>query len=157
MSARDERWSERQAAIRDILSRRPVRTQGQLLAVLRARGFEVTQPSVSRDLADLRAVKADGRYRLPDGLVPERLVAEDLAEAARSIREVASAGPHLLVLRTPPGRAALVGLALDRARPPGMAGCIAGDDTVFVAMEGRQPLSVLRTMLGRLAREGTRA
>lgn len=152
MATRDESWPERQAAIRDILARRAIRTQEQLLAALRDRGFEVTQPSVSRDLGDLKAVKVDGRYRIP------RVLSEvprdgDLQEAAAALREVRKAGPHLLVVRTRPGRASIVGLAFDRAGWPGMAGCIAGDDTVFVATESRQAQVVLQGLLERLARE----
>jgi transcriptional regulator of arginine metabolism len=156
MATRDESWPERQAAIQEILARRAIRTQGQLLDALRGRGFDVTQPSVSRDLADLKAVKVDGRYRIPRPLAAAG-VDGDLREAAEAIRETRLAGPNLMVVRTRPGRASIVGLAFDRSGLPGMVGCIAGDDTVFVATEGRQAQAALQGLLGRLAREASGA
>jgi len=156
MPVRDEQWEARQVTIRQILTKRVIRTQGQLLAALRERGFEVTQSSVSRDLADLRAIKVDGRYR-PAEMLASGLPGMELREIATSIREVKVAGPNLMVVRTPPGRATLVAMAFDRASWPQMVGCIAGDDTVFVATEGRGPQGVLVALIERLKREAAHA
>jgi transcriptional regulator of arginine metabolism len=156
MPVHDEQWEDRQKTIRQVLTRRVVRTQGQLTEILREHGFEVTQSSVSRDLADLRAVKRNGRYVAPgsDGIGAP---VTELREIASSIREFHPAGSSLLVVRTPPGRATLVAMALDRAGWPEMAGCIAGDDTVFVATQGRSQQAVLSMLLGRLVKESINA
>lgn len=156
MSSRDVGWEERQKLVRQVLAKRDIRTQGQLLAVLREQGFEVTQSCVSRDLADVRAVKVKGRYLPPEAMARGSQQTE-LREVAASIREVRPAGPSLLVVRTPPGRATLVAMAFDRAEWPEMVGCIAGDDTVFVATEGRAQQAVLTALLDRLVRESTHA
>jgi transcriptional regulator of arginine metabolism len=156
MPVRDEQWEERQVVIRQLLAKRVIRTQGQLLEALRERGFQVTQSSVSRDLSDLKAAKVDGRYRTPEAL-SSGLPGTELREVATSIRDVKSAGPNLLVVRTPPGRAPIVAVAFDRAGWPQMIGCVAGDDTVFVATQGRGQQSVLEALLARIVREAAHA
>lgn len=138
MPVRDERWAQRQAAIRSLLGRREIRRQEELLAALRERGFQVTQSSVSRDLAELGAVKAEGRYVLPPP-APAGFARGEIGEAATAIVATRAAGPNLLVVLTPAGLAQRVGLALDRAGWPEVVGTVAGDDTVFVATTGRRP------------------
>jgi transcriptional regulator of arginine metabolism len=138
MPVKDERWAQRQAAIRSLLGRREIRRQEDLLGLLRKDGFHVTQSSVSRDLAELGAVKVEGRYVLPPtgGATGAQ---SEIAEAAAAVRDVRAAGPNLLVVLTPAGLAQRVGLALDRVGWPEVVGTIAGDDTVFVATTGRRP------------------
>jgi len=156
MPVRDEQWEARQATIRQILAKRVIRTQVQLLDALRQRGFEVTQSSVSRDLADLKAAKLDGRYRTAEALEPT-LPGSELREVSASILRVQPAGPNLLVVHTPPGRATLVAVALDLARWPQMAGCIAGDDTVFVATDGKGAQDVVKKRIERILEEAGHA
>lgn len=123
----------RRKALLSIISGRPIATQEELVAALREEGIEVSQASVSRDVATLGLVKAGGRYALP-GRLPapgqdplEQRVREHLQSAD-------AAGPHLIVLHTAPGEAGLLALALDGAERPGVIGTVAGDDTVFVAV-----------------------
>jgi transcriptional regulator of arginine metabolism len=152
MPARDDRWEPRQQAIRALLREQVIRRQDDLIRALRERGFEVTQSSVSRDLADLGAVKVDGRYALrPQVAAPTP--AREMVDAARSLRAIRPAGPNLLVLLTPPGRAQLAGLAIDRAGWSEAVGTIAGDDTVFVATAGRAAQERLIQRLKAAARE----
>ena len=138
MPSKIEVWSKRQAAIREILRTEVVRNQIELLTRLQAVGFRVTQSSVSRDLHELQAVKIGGRYALGESFLgATQPVPDELDEAAAAINNYRSAGPHLLVINTPPGRAAVVGLAIDRARWPEIVGTVAGDDTLFIATAGR--------------------
>ena len=154
MPAKDDRWAERQQAIRALLCERVIRRQEDLTAALRGQGYPVTQSSVSRDLSELGAAKVDGRYVLAtaiDGPSP----GQEIIDAAASLRGMRMAGPHLLVVLTPPGRAQLAGLALDRAGWPEVVGTIAGDDTVFVATTGRRAQERLVARLNLAAREAT--
>ncbi|HOI08917.1 MAG TPA: arginine repressor [Myxococcota bacterium] len=152
MPARDDRWEPRQQAIRALLREQVIRRQDDLIRALRERGFDVTQSSVSRDLADLGAAKVDGRYALrPPVAAPTP--AREMIDAARSLRGIRPAGPNLLVLLTPPGRAQLAGLAIDRAGWPEAVGTVAGDDTVFVATSGRSGQARLVGKLKAAARE----
>jgi Arginine repressor len=138
MPSKTEEWSKRQAAIREILSSEVVRNQVELLTRLQEYGFRVTQSSVSRDLQELRAINVGGQYILGEPfLSANQSVPDELGDAAAAISNYRSAGPHLLVINTPPGRAAVVGLAIDRARWPEIVGTVAGDDTLFIATAGR--------------------
>jgi transcriptional regulator of arginine metabolism len=135
----------RHRAIRDLVAARPIRTQLELAAALRERGFRTTQATMSRDVAELGLVKAarDGTqaYALPRRLVEAETSGEDRLRALlRELPiEIRDAGP-LLVIRTLPGSAHAIAAALDRARWPEIAGSIAGDDTVFVACPDRAAL-----------------
>ncbi len=122
--------TERRNAIRDLLSHGPVGTQQDLVAELSARGLEVTQSSISRDLKDLGAIKTGSGYELPNA---NRDGERELAAVANLIRGSKPAGPHLLVIKTAIGAAQRVALAFDRSGWPEIVGKIGGDDTVFVA------------------------
>jgi transcriptional regulator of arginine metabolism len=146
----------RQRAIRDLVGQRPIRTQQELAAVLRERGFRTTQATISRDVAELGLIKVtrDGMtaYALPPRLVEAETSGEDrlrklLVDLPLEIEEAGL----LLVLRTLPGSAHAIAAALDRARWPEVAGSIAGDDTVFVAMPDRGSLQRVKHRLVRLA------
>jgi transcriptional regulator of arginine metabolism len=142
----------RQRAIRELVARRPIRTQQELAAALRERGFRTTQATISRDVAELGLVKAtrDGiqAYALPRRLVEAETSGEDrlrtlLRELPVELREAGL----LLVIRTLPGSAHAIAAALDRARWPEVAGSIAGDDTLFVACVNRASLQRIKSRL----------
>jgi transcriptional regulator of arginine metabolism len=122
---------KRRRAILEAITQRRIETQDQMVAALSGLGFEVSQASVSRDIATLRLVKVDGRWTAP----PTELPTEDTYQQRITGRltSVSPAGDHLLVLKTPPGEAQGVALALDNLAPDGVVGTIAGDDTIFVA------------------------
>lgn len=142
----------RQRAIRDLVDQRPIRTQQELAAALRERGFRTTQATVSRDVAELGLAKgrrgSTRAYVLPPRLVEAETSGEDrlrrlLADLPVELREAGL----LLILRTLPGSAHAIAAALDRTRWPEVAGSIAGDDTVFVATGDRGSLRRLRDRL----------
>ena len=130
--ARDQRLR----AIADLIRARPVASQDELADGLSALGLTVTQATISRDLEQLGAVKVrrDNRlvYALPEQHQPAG--APDLGSVVRDwVRSVAVAG-NLVVLKTPPGSAHLVAVALDATDLPDVVGTISGDDTIFVAV-----------------------
>lgn len=146
----------RQQAIRDLLQQRPLRTQQELAAALRERGFRATQATVSRDVAELGLIKRGDAgthtYALPPR-VDEREVSGDerLGQLLHDLPlEVREAG-LLIVIRTIPGSAHAIASALDRARWPEVAGSIAGDDTLFIAVSDRSSVQRVRRRLLRLA------
>jgi transcriptional regulator of arginine metabolism len=127
---------ERQGAILRLVRERALATQAEVAEALRNEGIDTVQTTVSRDIAQLGLVKvraADGRlvYALPGAADLDRL-SELTAALRRWVSSVEPAG-HLVVLKTPPGHANAVALALDDASLADVAGCIAGDDTIFVA------------------------
>ena len=126
----------RQRAMADLIREHALANQEEVAARLSALGFEVTQATVSRDLDQIGALKVrrNGRitYALPDQLTgavtPSRL-ASVLRDWVRSVDVAAT----IVVLKTPPGSAHLVGVALDEEGLSEVVGNICGDDTIFVA------------------------
>jgi transcriptional regulator of arginine metabolism len=146
----------RQRAIRDLVEQRPIRTQQELAAALRERGFRTTQATISRDVAELGLAKAS-RNGLQAYAVPPRLREADTSGEERVRRllrempvEIREAGT-MLVLKALPGSAHPIAAALDRARWPEVVGSIAGDDTVFVAFSDRGSLQRVKRRLEQLA------
>jgi len=128
--------SSRRAALAGILREHAVGRQAELVRLLRRRGHDATQSSVSRDLRELGVVKAGDRYLLPaaeDALTPSHFAA-----VRGFVRDFRRAGPSLTVLRTTAGAAQSVALAIDKARWPEVVGTIAGDDTIFIATDGER-------------------
>ena len=130
--ARDQRLR----TIADLIRTEPLANQEEVADRLASLGFAVTQATVSRDLEQLGAVKRrrNGRlaYTLPDGVDPSPEL--ELRNVFRDwVRSIGSAG-NLVVIKTPPGSAHLVGVALDQADIADVAGTICGDDTIFVAV-----------------------
>ncbi|MBK9966193.1 MAG: arginine repressor [Holophagales bacterium] len=126
----------RRDAIVRLLKEEPVRSQEELQRLLAQRGFEATQPTLSRDVRDLGLVKTPRGYALPGTVdpaddAPRRLgrLERVLAESVVSVRVAGT----LVVLKTPPAGAHPVARVLDEAGLPEAIGTIAGDDTVFVA------------------------
>jgi transcriptional regulator of arginine metabolism len=122
---------ERRAEIRQLIASRAVGTQEELRALLADRGHDVTQATLSRDLAQLgarRVAQPGGRthYELPDTPAPS---APQLGDLVRTIDDNGT----LVVVHTSPGAAQVVAGLLDRARVPEVLGTIAGDDAIFIA------------------------
>lgn len=143
--------SERRAALKRLLERGPAATQRALVEALTAEGFHATQSSVSRDLADLGAVKTPQGYELPGADAGSE---DELTQVAELLRSMAPAGPNLLVIKTAIGAAQRVALALDRSKWPEIVGNVGGDDTVFTATENA---AAQRALLGRIHRASGRA
>lgn len=129
--------SRRQRALAELLRRQRLTRQGELVSELRGLGYAVTQATVSRDLDQLGAIKirqsGETRYALPEdinALSPSRTRLRELF--SEWVRAVTPAG-SLVIVKTPPGSAHLIGVALDSAALPTIAGTISGDDTLFIA------------------------
>ncbi len=134
--------TQRQHRIARLLEHETVTSQAQLVELLAAEGIIATQATVSRDLEELGAVKVrvpggETVYAIPqlprDQAAPEDHLRRVLGDW---VVEVAHSG-NLVVLRTPPGSAHVVGSALDRAGFDGIIGTVAGDDTLLVVASER--------------------
>ncbi len=128
--------AERRRFILELVATRNLATQEALAEALADAGWEVTQSSVSRDITALGLVKIDGSYRPPPrGTEPagdpdERTVRDGVLDAK-------PAGDCLIVVRTRVDEAGRVASALDRLAWPGLAGTVAGLDTLFAACADR--------------------
>ena len=128
----------RQRAIADLIRGNALASQEELAERLVALGYAVTQATISRDLEQIGAVKVrrEGQfsYALPQQV---RTPATPPLEAV--LRQWVSAidvAMNMVVIKTPPGSAHLIGVALDQSEIPAVVGTICGDDTIFVATPG---------------------
>lgn len=131
----------RQSVILDVVGREAIHSQEQLRRRLSGRGLDATQATISRDIKELGLVKraADGAYQRPGvepivPLEPEAIVRRAVGQHLRRADRV----QQLVVLRTEPGQAQPLALAIDRARLPEVVGTIAGDDTILVIARDQQ-------------------
>lgn len=123
--------ADRKSAIKSIVQSNDVRTQGELTMLLKEHGFEVTQATVSRDMADMRLEKdSSGVYVLPELSHLRTVVKAQVREARRAGNQV--------VIICGPGAAQGIAAAIDAAGPDGVLGSIAGDDTILVIAQDEE-------------------
>ena len=127
------------AKILRLIESQKIETQDELAAALRASGIEVTQATVSRDIKELMLIKvpdAAGRYyyafpKDQNALLNSGRMERILQDSVLNLR----AGGNLVVIHSLPGAASSVALALDYMKWPEVLGTVAGDDTIFVAVD----------------------
>ena len=141
----------RHRAIADLIRGSALSSQEELADRLSSLGFAATQATISRDLEQIGAVKVrrDGQlsYAMPDAAraTPPPRLASVFREWVRSVEPAA----NLVVIKTPPGSAHLIGVALDNSNLPEIAGTICGDDTIFVACRSEAEAAALAERLSR--------
>jgi transcriptional regulator of arginine metabolism len=142
--------SARHDAIRRALRARRIATQQELADTLKREGIEATQATLSRDLAELGVL----RVSTPEGAVYE--LEPVSAQATPQTRELGETilsladNEALVVLRTRPGMASAVALAIDNARLSECLGTLAGDDTIFATPARGVPARRLATRIQQL-------
>ena len=134
----------RQDAIRDIVRNKDVRTQRVLVDELRAMGFDSTQASVSRDIADM------GLRQLPEGIY---VLAEDL-HLQRMVSELVTGvlrTDNLVMIKAQPGTASGIAAAVDAAELPDVLGSLAGNDTILVIAQTAEDGERLEALINKLS------
>ncbi len=140
----------RQEQILKLAHARAFRSQAQLARALRRAGLAATQVTLSRDLKELGLVKTpEGYARLGENAPAPPAEIELARIAAEFVRDLRPA-QNLLVVKTDPGAAPRVGAALDAAGWPGLAGTLAGDDTVLLIAPDNAACAALRRRLRQL-------
>jgi transcriptional regulator of arginine metabolism len=143
--------ADRQKALLDVIAGQAVSTQAELKDLLKERGIEADQATLSRDIRELGLIKAsdDGahyRYAPVEAVAPPGHMKAS-AILARLVRKVDCSG-NLLVIKTDPGEANPIGLALDRMGWSEVVGTVAGDDTLLVVVkEGRPARKLAKKIL----------
>ena len=133
----------RQSMILELIENHDVETQEELLALLREKGYEVTQATISRDIKELKLVKVQtesGTYKYAlSGKEPQGRL-DVFRRVFRDTVVSVEAAASLVVVRTMSGSANAAAEAIDVMNLPDVAGTLAGDNTIFVAVkeEGRQ-------------------
>ena len=138
---------QRQGAVAQLIADHDVTSHTQLVTLLKKSGIVATQATVSRDLEEIGAVKVrtshgETAYAIPE-FEPDRIA--PLEQLRRVLAE------WVVIIRTPPGCAHVVASALDRSRIEGLAGTVAGDDTMFCVASQSYGAKKLAAHLGKLA------
>jgi transcriptional regulator of arginine metabolism len=139
----------RQRAIADLIRGQALASQEELADRLGSLGFAVTQATISRDLEQIGAVKVRRAgqlsYALPEAVrdAPSPRLAAVFRDWVRSVEPAA----NLVVIKTPPGSAHLVGVVLDQSELTEIVGTICGDDTIFVACRSAAEADALTSKL----------
>ena len=156
---------DRQATILELVRAHEVGSQEELRRLLRQRGWDVTQATLSRDLRELRLVRVpteDGsRYAPAEGAavaVPDAGRAAALDALLPQLFASVDGVGELVVLRTVPGGAQPIASALDGERWADVLGTIGGDDTILLVCRStaarERVVRRLRTLAGRAGGEG---
>ncbi len=135
----------RQDSIRDIVRNKDVRTQRMLVDELKACGYDCTQATVSRDIADMGLRKLpEGVYVLAEDLHLQRMVSELVVEVKRA--------DNLLIIKAQPGTANGIAAAIDAAELPDVLGSLAGNDTILVISQTVQDSERLEGLIKKLGK-----
>lgn len=133
----------RQDAIREIVRNKNVRTQRMLVDELKTFGFDCTQATVSRDIADMGLRKLPGGvYVLAEDLHLQRMVSELVVEVVRT--------GNLVLVKAQPGTASGIAAAIDAAELPAVLGSLAGNDTILVVARTDDDGERFETLISKL-------
>lgn len=136
--------NRRQDAIRDIVRNKDVRTQRVLVDELCAMGFDCTQATVSRDIADMGLRKLpEGIYVLAEDLHLQRMVSELVTGVLRT--------DNLVMIKAQPGTASGIAAAVDAAELPDVLGSLAGNDTILVIAQTAEDGERLEALINKLS------
>jgi transcriptional regulator of arginine metabolism len=123
----------RQARMLEVIRSSRVRSQEELLSLLKQEGIQVTQATLSRDIREMGLVKIRGNYQVAvDVNAPPSV--DGLRRALGQFVIQTGVSGNMAMLKTTPGNAHSVGVVLDAAHWPEILGTVAGDDTVFVLL-----------------------
>ena len=125
---------QRHRAILTLVNRGAVHTQQEIAEGLARRGLRATQATVSRDIQELGLVRSGAGYRIAAALVRELVLSVELVSP-------------VAVIKTPPGTANMVARRIDEAGLPGIAGTVAGDDTIIAVLRQRSAGKALKELL----------
>lgn len=133
----------RQDAIREIVRNKNVRTQRMLVDELKTFGFDCTQATVSRDIADMGLRKLpEGVYVLAEDLHLQRMVSELVVEVVRT--------GNLVLVKAQPGTASGIAAVIDAAELPAVLGSLAGNDTILVVARTDEDGERFETLISKL-------
>jgi transcriptional regulator of arginine metabolism len=142
----------RQGQILKLLTGQPVASQDELRRQLGHLGVRVTQATLSRDLRELRLVKTTVGYRPLASATDEASPLPTLARALKEFLLDIRPAQNMLVLKTPPGGAQPLAAAVDSERWKGIAGTLAGDDTVLIICSSRSVCNAIQKKVEELLR-----
>lgn len=147
--------AKRQAAIRILLKEKMIQTQEELAEALRRDGFQVTQATVSRDMKEMHLIKVpfeEGGYRYAEPENGWSGINERLVRMLRDCVLSTEAAGQMVVVKTMSGAASTAAEALDTLEMPEIAGSIAGDNTIFLAVRDHDSAETVSDRIRELIR-----
>ena len=140
----------------EIIATNVVETQEQLATLLKEAGYDVTQATVSRDIRQMKLTKQateDGRYKYVYTTADSDVMQDKYVSVLRAGFVSMDVAQNLLVIKTVSGMAMALAAAIDALDFPQVVGCIAGDDTIMMAIksneEAKEIMEELRALMGR--------
>ncbi len=140
----------------EIIATNVVETQEQLATLLKEAGYDVTQATVSRDIRQMKLTKQateDGRYKYVYTTADSDVMQDKYVSVLKAGFVSMDVAQNLLVIKTVSGMAMALAAAIDALNFPQVVGCIAGDDTIMIAIksneEAKEIMEELRALMGR--------
>ena len=140
----------RQGQILKMIRAQKIHTQEDLAQALAAIGVEATQVTLSRDMRELGLVKTPEGYKELDATSEKN--APDLATLVSEFLQDVRLAQNLIVIKTTPGGANSIAVALDQINWPQIVGTVAGDDTILIVTPNNKSAVELRLKILNLAR-----
>ncbi len=131
----------------EIIARNDVETQEQLASLLKEAGYDVTQATVSRDIRQMKLSKQvteDGKQKYVYSTADSEAMQDKYVSVLKAGYVSMEVAQNLLVIKTVSGMAMALATAIDALDIPEVIGCIAGDDTIFVAIRSYEEALVVR-------------
>ncbi len=133
--------NNRHTKIIELINKYPITTQEELIAYLRADGYDVTQSTISRDIKQLRLTKTllpDGKYRYQASPSAEkgaqnnfdRIISTSVVSMERAL--------HIVVVKTFSGMAQAACAAIDKMNFDTITGTLAGEDTILLVCKDEE-------------------
>ncbi len=149
--------ARRQLIIKEIVKKKSIETQEELVNELMKAGFEVTQATVSRDIKELGLIKIPGENGISKYAMPNEPVVRHNDERLKRFLKTSVINfdycENLIVLKTMPGEAMGVASALDNAHWPEIIGTIAGDDNILVIVKPKEAVTTVLNRFNKLVKE----
>ncbi len=140
----------------EIINANEVETQDQLATLLKEAGYDVTQATVSRDIRQMKLTKQvtpEGKQKYVYTTADPEVMHDKYVNVLKAGYVSAEVAGNLMVIRTVSGMAMALATAIDALEMPEVVGCIAGDDTIFVAIKSKEEaLAVMKNFKGMLDR-----
>lgn len=134
--------TERLSQLGKLIDSGKFQAQEELLLALRKKGIDVTQATLSRDLLQLGAVKREGKYTL--GPIGYALDGQSKVVSMKFVE------PNMIVMKTSPGLAQAVARLVDESVISGIAGTVAGDDTVLIVIDSQKSHGTILNTLSKI-------
>ena len=139
----------------EIIARNDVETQEQLASLLKEAGYDVTQATVSRDIRQMKLSKQvteDGKQKYVYSTADNEAMQDKYVSVLKAGYVSMEVAQNLLVIKTVSGMAMALATAIDALDIPEVIGCIAGDDTIFVAIRSYEEALVVRDRFSEMLR-----